>query len=151
MNKIKSLYYKLIYGIPNLFVWFKIVWKDRDWDFYWVYCLLRFKLNRMSKSFEKYDIHVDVEKKVKQIKIVVALLDRLIEDDYADYEYEKFGDVRYEGTRENRIFNWTENRPFTNEELQLLRIASDKEIYMRNQDLDLLFSSLRKHIEGWWH
>lgn len=147
----KSLYYKLIYGIRNLFVWFKIVWKDRDWDDYFIYYLLRFKLNKMQKAFDKYSLHVSKERKVKQIKTVVALLDRLIENDYACVEYEKFNDVRYGGTKENRIFNWTENQPFTDEQTRLLDIASDKEYYMRRQDREMLFDILKKHIEEWWY
>ncbi len=121
-------------------MWFKIVWKDRNWDNYHIYTLLHFKLNRMSKSFEKYDLHVDAEKKVQQLKLCVFLLQRLIDDEYAEAEWNKA--IDYE--------NWTIGKELTDEDKRLLKIAQTKEVYMRNQDLDLLFSSLRKHIEGWW-
>lgn len=137
---IKRLYYGLIYGIPNLFIWFKVIWKDRDWDNYHIYVLLCFKLNRMAKSFEKYDIHVDAEKKVQQLKLCVLLLERLIADEYAEAEWDKAIDYK----------NWKIGEVLTEEDKRLLKIAQIKEDYMRNQDLDLLFSSLRKYIEGWW-
>ena len=43
-EKIKTIFYSLIYGIKNCIKWFPIVWKDRNWDELYIYMLLQFKL-----------------------------------------------------------------------------------------------------------
>jgi hypothetical protein len=55
------------------------------------------------------------------MKKCIILLDRLINDDYIDYE-------RGDNIRE----------------------LYEKEERMINQDLDLLFKIIRKHIRTWW-
>ena len=140
----KSLYYKIIYGLQNLFTWFRVIWKDRDWDHYWIYYILRFKLSRMVKSFEKYDIHVGNERHIKQMKTCVWLLDRLIGNDYADKEWEEAIQ-----TDETGLYNW--GRSLTEIELKSLNVAQYKEYYMRTQDKEMLFDILKKYIEEWWH
>jgi hypothetical protein len=52
-NRIKDIKYKLVYGIKSLILWFKAIWKDRNWDYYYLFEILRFKLNLMLKLFKK--------------------------------------------------------------------------------------------------
>ncbi len=46
-NKINNFFRSIKYGIKNLITWFPIIWKDRDWDHWYLYKILRFKLIQM--------------------------------------------------------------------------------------------------------
>ena len=37
---------EFITGIKNLWAWFPIIWKDRDWDGWFIYQIIEFKLTR---------------------------------------------------------------------------------------------------------
>jgi hypothetical protein len=76
----------------------------------------------MEKGFSgPYAMSSNAEKDAKEMKKCIILLDRLINDDYIDYE-------RGDNIRE----------------------LYEKEERMINQDLDLLFKIIRKHIRTWW-
>lgn len=112
------------YGIANLKYWFYIIWGDRWWDFSFIYLILRHKLKRMEKGFREQGITMNASKDAHNIKICILLLDRLIKNDY--YNYNKISNPKY---------------PLA---------EMDKEGEMIQQDLDLLFKILRKQIESWW-
>ncbi len=136
----KSLYYNLIYGVANLWKYRKVIWEDRDWNDYHIYTLLRFKLNKMAESFRKHSYHKGAGLRTWELKKCVILLDRIIADEYAEVEWSKAIDYK----------EWKIGEVLTEEDKKLIKTAQTKENYMRNQDLDLLFSSLR-NIKGWWY
>ena len=49
----KHFHKYLYYGIKNLITWFPVIWKDRDWDDYYILEILKFKINKTANSFEK--------------------------------------------------------------------------------------------------
>lgn len=118
--------YIIEYGVKNIIYWFPIVWQDRWWDHIFLYSILNHKLKQMEKGFREDGCHVYHEQDAKKIKICVLLLDRLQNDAYIDYKNER---------------GW---------EPELFKFELDKEEHMMNQDLDLLFKILRKHIRTWW-
>ena len=60
MNWLKKTYYNLIRGISNLISYFRLIWKDRDWDYGFMLELERKKLQRAIKWYEKNDYGVAV-------------------------------------------------------------------------------------------
>ncbi len=68
-------------GIRSVITWFPIIWCDGNWDYYYTFVVLRKKL-RDTQTMLEYDSFVGADKLLKDVKICVALLDRLIEDDY---------------------------------------------------------------------
>ena len=135
-SKIKNWYYDVIQGIPNLIRWFPVVWKDRDWDHVYIYDVLRFKLKNTEKCIRN-GLHVDADKEANRIKTCVNLLDRLRNDVYQDMIYR----------------DWDNNIDMNNrtkEESADFRRRYQHEDYMIEQDIDMLFNIMKKHMQKWW-
>jgi hypothetical protein len=160
-DEVKDKWRRRLMYLPNLldrgycrlerFIsWFPIIWKDHDWDHYYLYYMLRHKLRRMRKNHEEKRIIADWERVANEIMVAENLLDRLIEDNYLFQEYE---DMRKKYPE--RDFIKTEDghykmTPMGPEQTKKTRAISKRMVDMRNQDLDFLFKHMRKHIEGWW-
>jgi len=159
---IRNLFRNIKYGIENLILWFPIIWRDRNWDHVYIYDIFRHKLDLMEKNIRKYGNHVDAEKDSDKIKICVNLLDRLLKDKYhnnayKDY-YKKWGETQIEWGDENKsgssLVKITHPNVKTDkdkkEERKHYKRCMDHEQYLKEQDLDLLFKTMRKHIQKWW-
>lgn len=163
IDKIDSWYYDVKYGIENIIKWVPVIWKDRNWDNYYIYVIFRHKLNLMEKQIREYGHHLHNERDADNIKVCVNLLDRLIADDYMEMAFkrhnEKWGSA-------DMIFSECEDDPNlselnidypnvkTEEDEKRQKIdfknAMENEGKLREQDLDLLFKNMRKYIQTWW-
>ena len=153
--------YDIPCGIKNLIRWFPIIWKDRSWDHRYIYEILRHKLDLQQKHIRKHKNHEGYEETAQKIELCVNLLDRLLDADYNDiafrFFYKKWGQPE---------FNWIDKgngywqldikhpKVLTNED-QLecdkeFKVYSKREAELEKQDLDMLFKTMRKHIQTWW-
>jgi len=164
--KFKKFYdffrYKIPYGTKNLIRWFPTIWNDRNYDQYFIYVVLRKKL-QLTEDCLRNGCHLYAEKTADQVKICSHILDRLIKDEYhlhafkrhdeiwgeADFKFEKIEDrpgfSSLHITHEN-----VKNDKDKEQERKDFKGAVKKEQDLRSQDLDLLFKLMRKHIQGWW-
>ena len=46
-------------GVKNLWKWFPVIWKDRDYDSYYIYELIRVKLQNQAKYIGDKDRHTE--------------------------------------------------------------------------------------------
>ena len=150
-------------GISNLRRWFTVIWTDRNYDFYFIFVILRHKLYLTQKHIRNHDIHVHAERDADRMKLCVLLLDRLIKDDYHEMAFKnhdkKWGDIelKTKPTKENPdLYSVDFHRdniktPEDREqERKEFNNAYEHEQYLIQQDLDLLFNTMRKHIREWW-
>ena len=144
-------------GIGNLISWFPIVWNDRDWDYYFIYDLLHFKLSRMEKYIRKYGHSVDNKKDADSIKECVIILERLINDDYVaedwDKIHEKWGDFEFVRREDGRsILECTKVKTEEDKEAykQDVKNCCEKEESLIQKDLHDLFENMKLHIRRWW-
>ena len=72
------------YGIENLMCWIPIIWKDRDWDHWFLYKVLQHKLKQMIKLQRKYGHSINSNDYADQMQLCVNLLERIITDEYLD-------------------------------------------------------------------
>lgn len=93
-------------GVKNLIRWFPIIYKDRDWDNYFLEELLITKLSFQADYFKKYGIHVQAEHDAKRMKLVIKLLKRCRDDYYAS-EYQQYYQDDYYIDEHLRL-HWTE-------------------------------------------
>lgn len=112
-------------GINNLIDYAPIIWKDRDWDQFFLYELMAFKLGKIEKEIESFDKNLgltykDHNKRVKNLKIARACLKRLSNEDYFYYMTTNF-----------------------KEEIQ-------KEERLIQQDLETFAKIFVKHSRTWW-
>lgn len=61
-----------------------LLWEDNDYDFNSVMRLMRFKLKRISKHFEKHNISAHCEDRVAELARLDVMLRNVIEDDPDD-------------------------------------------------------------------
>jgi hypothetical protein len=69
-------------GIKNLWRWFPIIWKDRDWDYYYIFQVLKFKLEKQAKHLGGRDAEL--------MMTCVRLINKLQNEEY----YEEYYDSR---------------------------------------------------------
>ena len=86
---------KVMQGFKNLWKWFPIVWKDRDWDDHFIFEALKFKLKNTADYFEKKQRFVGWEDEVRYIRICETLIER-IQNDYYRMEYMDHLDVNHD-------------------------------------------------------
>lgn len=129
-SKLETLYFNLKYGILNIIRWFPIIWRDRDWDWEYLAVMMQTKLERMANDTEKYGYHIGKEKDVKNMRLCVALIKRLREDEY-------FRNAGYDHT------NWQ-----SKSEKRRSWIAKHSR-YMQKQDLEYLGKILGKYLNCW--
>lgn len=134
VDTIHSFFCSIIYGTENLFRYSKLVWKDRDWDYYYFYLMLQFKINSMLEHHKKYNPFEDKEKTVADIQKCKDLLDRLVEDDYDAIASDMTGfDILNKNSDRDELLKYCElvNKLRTDDRIELFRLLSD-------------------NIEGWW-
>jgi hypothetical protein len=150
-------------GIKNLVIWFPTVWNDRQWDHYFIYKMLRQKLHFTEQLIRYNGHHLYHLRDADRIKLCVDLLDRLMNDAYHETAFkiheEKWGEPKMNWIDDNRSDGCVElkithpnvitEKDKENERKHFKR-SCNHENMLREQDLDMLFAKLRKHVQSWW-
>ena len=94
MINLVDVYYDLKIGIKNLWRWFPVIWKDRDHDHYFLFKLIKVKLEFMSNSQESRQLHEDCDNVIKWMRICTKLIQKIQDGNYGvEYqEYINYGD-----------------------------------------------------------
>jgi hypothetical protein len=87
MKRIRINFNLFVKGIINLYYWFPIIWKDRDWDHYFLEEILHYKLTNMYNFFVSKEAVTnwevaDQDKALQALKICVTILERRREEFY---------------------------------------------------------------------
>lgn len=120
----KTLYYNLKYGITNLFLYFKIIWNDRQWDHAYLEELTLFKYKLMYKrmcsknNIVDWSVYDQVKSK-KALKICINILERRKNDFY------------------------TEIWDYSNKSLHLTN-------QIEHRDWDIYCKLIQQHQRSWW-
>jgi len=163
MKRITNFFRSIKYGIENLIRWAPTIWKDRDWDHWYLYKMLQFKLIQMEKLHRKYGHAVSSEDKANEMKVCIKLLERLINDEYGEnvfkHHHKKWGEPHFdwedckdrEGYSELHIthkhVNSEEDKK--QERKEFSRLSKHEEL-LKRQDIEYLFKMMTKQIQGWW-
>jgi hypothetical protein len=127
-KRISRFYYKITDGIRMIFKWMPTIFYVRPWDSCFIYLLLDKQLEMMERELRK-NIHVGDLKQAKQVQICKNHCKRLYDEDYF-----KFIDPDDKWLTEK--YN--------------VRKYFEQEKYLKEQDKEMLFGIMRKHIDGWW-
>jgi len=174
IEKVKSF----LTGIKNLIHWFQIIWKDRNYDDYYIWEVLKFKLINQSKYIKKRDWHVNAKYDAERMMLCVKLIDKIQQEyyssEYMDYHKSEFTTrpcSDREGLYELEIIELEENyedyfkkhkaamgRVITNKSLQIFnldnnykqRLAMNLGHYNEKRAQNLLFKILNRDIRKWW-
>lgn len=151
--------------IKTVIQWLPIIWKDRQGDDYYIFMILRRKLELTANHIEYMDHYVGCEHDVKRIRLIIKLIDKFINE---DYELEHFSYIEYDwNIRFPRDIIKDDTLKYMNLYPTWKRRAINK-LTKHNQLIDnyrlsfeiaslrhekckyLIFDLMKKDIERWW-
>jgi hypothetical protein len=162
-DAVERLFNDFVEGIKNLIYWFPIIWNDRQWDHTYLTKMMLRKLSKMEEYFRNGHFYENQEKDAANMKICVDCFKRLIDDEYDDIAFkehnEKWGrlDMKFWDPKQGENFGEvTFSRPNAITEEQ--KEQESKEYIehmeaaekMQEDDLDLVFGTMRKELLRWW-
>ena len=163
---------KIKIGISNLIYWLPIIWYDRNWDYCYIFDILKHKLNAQADFIEKRNNHFSAEKDVRNMRICSKLCNLVSEGyyeiDWMSYQNTKYkfepivggnyvikDDVIYENF-EPYFLKYPKVYKKVLEEHNDVNKLSNREIAIRMGEINhlrarkLLFKILESEIESWW-
>ena len=178
LNDLPYLHKDLAKGIKNLWKWFPLVWKDRDWDDHFIFEALKFKIKNTAKYIKKNDRYIGCERDVQIMMTCVRLIEKIQDQFYdlehTDYMEQKFSfekakdsdltELKIETTSENlsdyfskhpNVYRRALKSSITGEKWHY-REVSDQTLamwmshYNHNRARKILFSLMERNIEKWW-
>jgi len=177
-NDGKYMRINFLRGIKNLRYWFPIIWKDRDWDSYFIFEILKHKLTAQAKYIGGRNYHTRASKDARDMRLCVKLMQLFQDETYCmeDMDYSKtkhwFEDaLDHPGfkTWESRILEENFDDYFKKYPLvykQVMNGAGAFSIVGREDDKQviamsiahtnhdrcrkLLFKIMEERIGGWW-
>ena len=72
------------YGVKNLYKWFWVIWKDRDWDHHYIFQVLKFKLEKQASHLAENGFHNNAQRDAELMMTCVRLIDKLQNEYYYD-------------------------------------------------------------------
>jgi len=171
----RYLHKTVIKGVKNLWHWFPTIWKDRDWDDYYIWILLEKKLIKQAKYIGKRGIHLNANRDAERMTTCVRLIQKVREEwykmEYMDYHKSEYHwddvperpnnkQLRIEELSENfddyfkkypRIYKQVmqmDKTPFYRSEK--CGIAMNMGHINHKRAKKLLFKLMETRIEEWW-
>jgi hypothetical protein len=154
-----EFWYRTKHSFISLWVWFPVIWNDRQWDFNYFYKILRHKINLQLKYAMEKDRVLIQEK--ENLERCIFLLDRIIEEDYDEIyrlEHEKKwgAPVFHYYPTENGAYRIEVTHPNvkTEEDEELMKKEFNDNIWLANNQLQKdkteLFDIINDNIDKWW-
>lgn len=115
----KFYHRNFIIGIKNLIKWFPVIWRDRDWDTYYIFDVLKFKIAQQSKYIGYHDRHVSAKRDSEIMMTVVKLIER-VQDETYNTEYVKYHETKYFSVDTDinhdgkKLYEWKSEQLFEN-------------------------------------
>jgi hypothetical protein len=167
-------------GIKNIWYWFPIIWKDRDWDSHYIFEILQHKLKAQSNYIGKRDFHTRAQLDAKRMRLCVKLIKKVQEEDYTmeymDYAKDRVWFTDCEDRPGSSQYNSEEvwekyDEYFAKYPLVYKKVIKGEGVFTLNgrDEADmkrviamniahlnhdrarkLLFKIMEENIEGWW-
>lgn len=155
-NIIHWLRYDLPKGISNLIKYFNIIWKDRNYDFVYLYAYLKRKLELDYKFYSEKGHLESNTITAKNLKLTISLCEKC-ETEYYDCEPLDLNDeeylIKYKG-KQKRLLN-RKLEGFKNLNLDYSKMSKRTQVmyistYNNSQCKRLLFKLMENKIDSWW-
>jgi len=164
-----------ITGIKNLWRWFPLIWKDRDWDDHYIWILLEKKLTHQAEYIGRRGIHLNANRDAERMMTCARLIKK-VREEYYHMEYMDYHKSEYhwddvpgrDDVKQLRIEELSENfdNYFKKYPLVYKKIIRQPKVKSRLRDKcyiamqisrenherarKLLFKLMERHIESWW-
>jgi len=165
-------YYNIKNGLISLWTWKSVIWKDRHWDGYYIFEVLKHKLILQRKELVSANRHTSIPQTNRDITICLNLIERIQEEfygtEYMDYFTSDFKWIDHsdDGSKELTIDEISN----TADDYFNLHRSTVKKCLKKNRDLcfdkkrlamtvshenqkkcqALLFRILSERITWWW-
>jgi hypothetical protein len=167
-------------GVKNIWYWFPVIWKDRDWDGHYIFEILQHKLTAQAKYIGARDFHTRAQLDAKRMRICVNLIKKIQEEDYTmeymDYHKDRVWFTDVEERPGNSLYNSEEvwekyDEYFAKYPLVYKRVMKGEGVFTldgrdesdmkriiamniahlnHDRARKLLFKIMEENIEGWW-
>jgi hypothetical protein len=167
-------------GVKNLYYWFPIIWKDRNWDDHYIFEVLKHKLKAQAKYIGDRDFHIRAQLDAKRMRLCVKLIEKVQDEsyemEYMNYYKDKVWFTPCEDRPGSSLYNSeviSENfddffkkyplvykkvlkgeGPFTldgRDESEIKKIIAMNISHLNQQRAqDLLFKIINENINCWW-
>ena len=158
-------------GIKNIFRWMPTLYKDKDWDDWYIFTILQKKIEFQRKEIIYANRHMEVDRDNRDMTIVLNLIERVKEEyygtEYLDYSETKFrfepieGDDNHYSLEQDLISeNYDE---YLRKYPSSVRKVSKEKPDLNKRDLcfwvakhneekahNLLFRILKERMRWWW-
>jgi len=153
---------QILRKIKNIFLWFKIIWNDCQYDYQYLFKILEFKLSLMEEFYSSDKVYgVNAWKIADQIYKIRLAMKRIMADNYFEnvflYHDRKWGGIEIEEKAlSNGCYgiNIKRKNVRTDKDAEIERkefkVLSKREEELRKQDLEYVFNNLRKYANTWW-
>ena len=75
---------RVIRRTKNLFRWLPVIWRDEQWDYHFIFEILKYKLTIMSEYIRKNGHHTSAEYDADRMMLAVRLIDKVQNEEYID-------------------------------------------------------------------
>ena len=165
-------------GFENLWYWFPVIWKDRNWDSNYIFEILMHKLKAQSEYIGKRGYHVRSERDSEIMMTCVRLMKLVQEEtyshEYSDYHktkhwFEDLEDKPGYSSWESKLLEENFDDYFKKYPLIYKRVMKGEGVFRREGREDdkqiiamnishinhdrarkLLFKLMEENIERWW-
>lgn len=153
----------IIDGVSNIIRWIPTIYKDKDWDDYYITKLLQVKIEHQREYLVKHNRHVNVDYDNFWMTVVLNLIEREHKEYYAleKYDYIEFNkeEPLSEYTSEN-LQDYINKYPGTyrraiksippTPDINTDIISTFIGAYRQEKCRKLLFKILEQKSRGWW-
>ena len=167
-------------GVKNIWYWFPIIWKDRDWDGHYIFEILQHKLVAQANYIGKRDFHTRAQQDARRMRLCVKLIKKIQEDDYQieymDYHKDRIWFTPVKDNSGNSLYNseevWEKYDEYFakyplvykkvlkgegvltlhgRDEADIKRVIAMNIAHLNHDRArKLLFKIMEENIEGWW-
>jgi len=171
----RNLHWRVRYfitGVKNIFRWIPTLYKDKDWDGWYIYNILQKKIEFQRKEIVYANRHTDVDRDNRDMTIALNLLERVKEEYYGmehlDYSETEFDFIPVEDNPNLKEIKKNVLSENYDEFLKKYPSSVRKVLKENGKDLEkdtlchlvarhnqekarkLLFKLLEQKIERWW-
>jgi len=149
-DKFTTFFKNLKKGIINFWVWKKIIYQDRNWDQFYIYEILQFKIRNQAKYIKKRNFYVGALRDAE----VMELCDRLIEKvktefyELEPYDYKINNQLQVYFAKYPKIYQQVKQE--NPDEKTDRRIGYLMGYKVHEKARKILFNVLQNNIEKWW-
>lgn len=93
----RKLHWRIRYfigGIKNIFRWMPTLYKDKDWDDWYIFTILQKKIEFQRKEIIYANRHMEVDRDNRDMTIVLNLIER-VKDEFYNTEYLDYSETNH--------------------------------------------------------